>query len=46
MAEKAKGVALLDYFSGLKDPRQVGKDLFPLDQMRWTPFSADAGIRF
>ena len=33
MAEKAQGVGLLDYFSGLQDPRQAGKVLFPLDEI-------------
>ena len=33
MAEKAQSVALLDYFSGLEDPRQAGKVLFPLDEI-------------
>ncbi len=33
MGEKAQSVALLDYFSGLEDPRQAGKVLFPLDEI-------------
>ena len=43
MTEKAQGVALLDYFSGLEYPWRAGKVLFPLDEP--TPFSAEAGIR-
>lgn len=33
MAEKVQGVGLLDHFSGLQDPRQAGKVLFPLDEI-------------
>ena len=37
MAEQAQSIALLDYSSGLEDPRQAGKVLFPLDEMRPRP---------
>ena len=33
MVERARSVALLDYFSGLEDPRQAGKVLFPLGEI-------------
>jgi predicted transposase YbfD/YdcC len=33
MAEIAQSVAFLEYFSGLADPRQAGKVLYPLDEI-------------
>jgi len=33
MAEIAQSVAFLEYFSGLADPRQAGKILYPLDEI-------------
>ena len=33
MAEKTQTVAFIDYFSGLQDPRQAGKVLFPLGEI-------------
>ena len=33
MVERAQSVALLDYFSGLEDPRQAGTVLFPLGEI-------------
>lgn len=33
MAEQAQSVAFLEYFSGLEDPRQAGKVLYPLAEV-------------